>query len=40
MPLSTLGGVDGLGQMKHFVNDDGLNLFRLRASLLSLCFIY
>ncbi|EPE07999.1 endoglucanase ii [Ophiostoma piceae UAMH 11346] len=32
MPLSTLGGADGLGQMKHFVNDDGLNLFRLPTS--------
>lgn len=32
MPLSTLGGVDGLGQMKHFVNDDGMNLFRLPTS--------
>jgi hypothetical protein len=29
-PLLALGGSDGAGQMEHFANDDGLNLFRLR----------
>ena len=24
-----VGGADGLGQMQHFVKDDGYNLFRL-----------
>ncbi|PPQ74550.1 hypothetical protein CVT26_007942 [Gymnopilus dilepis] len=28
-PLSQYGGTDGIGQMQHFVNDDGFNLFRL-----------
>ncbi|KAI0472569.1 glycoside hydrolase family 5 protein [Xylariaceae sp. FL0804] len=28
-PLSSLGGADGAGQMSHFVNDDGMNIFRL-----------
>jgi len=28
-PLTSTGGPDGIGQMKHFVNDRGLNLFRL-----------
>ncbi|KAF8900518.1 putative endoglucanase [Mucidula mucida] len=28
-PLAQLGGQDGEGQMKHFVNDDGFNTFRL-----------
>lgn len=28
-PLSSLHGADGEGQMVHFVQDDGLNLFRL-----------
>ncbi|KAJ3491148.1 hypothetical protein NLG97_g5650 [Lecanicillium saksenae] len=28
-PLRKLGGVDGVGQMNHFVSDDGLNVFRL-----------
>lgn len=28
-PLSSLGGCDGEGQINHFVNDDGLNIFRL-----------
>ena len=29
-PLTALGGSDGAGQMQHFVQADGLNLFRLR----------
>ncbi|OLN83282.1 Endoglucanase EG-II [Colletotrichum chlorophyti] len=29
LPLSSLGGGDGEGQMNHFVNDDKLNMFRL-----------
>lgn len=32
LPLSSLGGGDGIGQMNHFVKDDGLNMFRLRES--------
>ncbi|KAG1859185.1 glycoside hydrolase family 5 protein [Suillus tomentosus] len=28
-PVYQLSGVDGLGQMQHFVNDDGYNVFRL-----------
>ncbi|OAA57537.1 cellulase [Niveomyces insectorum RCEF 264] len=32
LPLSSLGGADGQGQMKHFVQDDGLNVFRLPTS--------
>ncbi|EGO03449.1 glycoside hydrolase family 5 protein [Serpula lacrymans var. lacrymans S7.3] len=28
-PLTQLGGSDGLGQMTHFINDDGYNIFRL-----------
>jgi endoglucanase len=28
-PLASQGHVDGVGQMKHFANDDGLNVFRL-----------
>jgi hypothetical protein len=32
-PLKSLGGSDGAGQMTHFVNDDNLNLFRLREYL-------
>ncbi|KAJ7921990.1 endoglucanase [Mycena leptocephala] len=28
-PLSQYGGNDGAGQMRHFVNDDGFNMFRL-----------
>ncbi|KAH7921564.1 glycoside hydrolase family 5 protein [Leucogyrophana mollusca] len=28
-PLLQLGGSDGLGEMTHFVNDDGYNIFRL-----------
>ena len=28
-PLSSLGGADGASQMKHFVDDDNLNIFRL-----------
>ncbi|AEO67179.1 glycoside hydrolase family 5 protein [Thermothielavioides terrestris NRRL 8126] len=28
-PLSSLGGPDGAGQMQHFTQDDGLNIFRL-----------
>lgn len=28
-PLQSLGGPDGAGQMKHFVTDDHLNVFRL-----------
>lgn len=30
LPLSSLGGGDGEGQMKHFVQDDKMNVFRLR----------
>lgn len=30
LPLTTLGGGDGLGQMQHFVADDQMNIFRLR----------
>ncbi|KAF4883440.1 Endoglucanase EG-II [Colletotrichum fructicola] len=29
LPLSSLGGGDGEGQMNHFANDDKLNMFRL-----------
>lgn len=28
-PIYQLSGIDGLGQMQHFVNDDGYNVFRL-----------
>jgi endoglucanase len=28
-PLTELGGADGAGQMKHFVEDDEFNVFRL-----------
>ena len=28
-PLPNLGGPDGASQMRHFVNDDNLNIFRL-----------
>lgn len=28
-PVSQLSGIDGLGQMQHFVNDNGYNVFRL-----------
>ncbi|KAG1815176.1 glycoside hydrolase family 5 protein [Suillus subaureus] len=28
-PVHQLSGIDGLGQMQHFVNDDGYNMFRL-----------
>lgn len=28
-PLTKYYGMDGAGQMQHFVNDDGFNLFRL-----------
>ncbi|KAI1179783.1 glycoside hydrolase family 5 protein [Nemania sp. FL0916] len=28
-PLTSLGGPDGAGQMSHFVNDKGMNIFRL-----------
>ncbi|TPX18099.1 uncharacterized protein E0L32_011823 [Thyridium curvatum] len=31
-PLSGYGGSDGEGQMKHFVTDNGLNMFRLPVS--------
>jgi len=31
LPLGNLGGGDGEGQMKHFVQDDQMNMFRLRA---------
>jgi endoglucanase len=31
-PLTTLGGNDGIGQMQHFVKDDGMNVFRLPVS--------
>jgi hypothetical protein len=30
-PLIALGGSDGAAQMSHFVKNDDLNLFRLRA---------
>lgn len=33
LPLSALGGGDGLGQMQHFVSDDQMNIFRLRMLL-------
>ncbi|KAK2601782.1 hypothetical protein QQS21_004666 [Conoideocrella luteorostrata] len=29
VPLASLGGADSAGQMKHFVEDDGMNTFRL-----------
>lgn len=29
VPLASLGGADSAGQMKHFVDDDGMNTFRL-----------
>ncbi|CZR67810.1 related to cellulase precursor [Phialocephala subalpina] len=32
LPLSSLGGGDGLGQMQHFVSDDQMNIFRLPVS--------
>ncbi|KUJ16625.1 cellulase-domain-containing protein [Mollisia scopiformis] len=32
IPLSTLGGGDGLGQMQHFVADNQMNIFRLPVS--------
>ncbi|KAH7351027.1 glycoside hydrolase family 5 protein [Rhexocercosporidium sp. MPI-PUGE-AT-0058] len=28
-PLSNFNGPDGIGQMKHFIKDDGMNIFRL-----------
>ena len=28
-PLASQGHIDGIAQMKHFVKDDGLNIFRL-----------
>lgn len=28
-------GSDAIGQMQHFVNDDGMNIFRLRKSALT-----
>ncbi|KAK3332392.1 glycoside hydrolase family 5 protein [Cercophora scortea] len=28
-PLTSLGGVDGVGQMRHFAKDDGMDIFRL-----------
>ncbi|KAM5385665.1 hypothetical protein ACJZ2D_000864 [Fusarium nematophilum] len=31
-PLTELGGKDGAGQMKHFVEDSGLNTFRLSST--------
>ena len=31
-PLKALGGNDGAGQMSHFAQQDGLNLFRLRKT--------
>ncbi|KZT28040.1 glycoside hydrolase family 5 protein [Neolentinus lepideus HHB14362 ss-1] len=31
-PLAQYYGADGIGQMTHFVNDDGYNLFRLPVS--------
>ncbi|KAF8846566.1 glycoside hydrolase [Acephala macrosclerotiorum] len=32
LPLSALGGGDGLGQMQHFVSDDKMNIFRFPVS--------
>ncbi|TWU76140.1 hypothetical protein ED733_000467 [Metarhizium rileyi] len=32
VPLASLGGADSAGQMKHFVEDDGMNTFRLSMS--------
>ncbi|KAK7431986.1 hypothetical protein QQZ08_001606 [Neonectria magnoliae] len=32
LPLTEFGGGDGAGQMKHFVEDDGFNVFRLPTS--------
>ncbi|EFX06636.1 endoglucanase 2 [Grosmannia clavigera kw1407] len=32
VPLASLGGADSAAQMKHFVDDDGLNMFRLPVS--------
>ncbi|KND92474.1 Endoglucanase EG-II [Tolypocladium ophioglossoides CBS 100239] len=32
LPRTSLGGGDGEGQMKHFVEDDGMNIFRLRVA--------
>ncbi|KAK0714056.1 glycoside hydrolase superfamily [Lasiosphaeria miniovina] len=32
LPLSSLGGGDGEGQMKHFVQDNQMNMFRLPIS--------
>ena len=32
LPLKDYGGADGAGQMKHFVEDDGVNTFRLPAT--------
>ncbi|CAK7198246.1 hypothetical protein SEUCBS139899_000905 [Sporothrix eucalyptigena] len=32
LPLTELGHADGGGQMKHFVDDDGVNMFRLPTS--------
>lgn len=32
LPLSSLGGGDGQGQMNHFAKDDGMNMFRLPVS--------
>ncbi|KIH86820.1 endoglucanase 2 [Sporothrix brasiliensis 5110] len=32
LPLTELGHADGGGQMKHFVEDDGVNMFRLPTS--------
>jgi hypothetical protein len=31
LPLSNLGGGDGAGQMKYFVKDDQMNMFRIRT---------
>jgi hypothetical protein len=33
--MSSLGGGDGLGQMNHFVQNNGMNMFRLRMTLLT-----
>ncbi|KAH8903826.1 cellulase [Coniochaeta sp. PMI_546] len=32
LPLNNLGGGDGAGQMKHFVKDDQVNMFRIPIS--------
>ncbi len=41
VPLASMGGGDSLGYMKHFTEDDGVNMFRLRMypwTLRTLCY--